>query len=268
MLSTLPPLTQLVKYSNDNRFDLQRRYLEKDLEKIFKFLAEKAAKMEKTRFISFGAEDGYVLVKAFEYFLENVVHYIGIEAGSLVGNGKYGEILNKAMENFENLPILVHGMEKETLFEYAMKGEHAIATLSVDIPSIGHFYDGGVVLKDVMTGLYELIHNTFADDSIVVFVTSMTPNDKYVPNKFADYRHICENMVHQKHWKLFKRYEIEEERNPIPNPTMWALFFKKVPLPSNSQSPAVKRKNHSASAAALDQKKIAYAKFTDQSAAS
>ena len=209
------------KISAYNNFHLKRRYVKQDLVSILQHLYRITSDWNQKRFVSFGAEDGYILVEAHKLWGKDML-YIGIEGGHRVGNGKENELIENAQHMFAQHGMDVHGMQKETLFETAISEKHE-STMPTNIPTIAHFYDGGIVPKEVMLKLYSLI-DKFAGKSIMVFVTSQEKNiDK--DDVYADWKHICYHMKNKLGWKLpFEKNIFEEYADES---TMIALFFQK-----------------------------------------
>ena len=207
-----------------NRFHLQRRYSPTDLTDILTILREKIALWPNARFVSFGAEDGYILLEAFKMYanLSNNLTCIGIEGGSLVNNGNPMELVKCAQMNFDAVKMKVEGMDKEMLFQDAIAQNHE-CTIATEVPTIAHFYDGGIVANDIMETVYKIV-DRFAPGSIMVFVKKQKKNIDDEDDR-ADWKHICTYMKKVYGWKLLKKKNVFEGNED--EPTMMALFFQK-----------------------------------------
>ena len=196
-----------------NRFDLQRRFSELDTDKIL----EKAKTLINTqdfRFVHFGAEDGYLLLRAQETWRDLNVKYIGVEGGTKVS----------APGSFiENAKMLknIYGMQEETLFEEILSSEHPIMNLSTDLKTVALLYDGGILLKQPIDAVINVMQG-FVPGSVVIFVTE---KGSLGHSKQAGSDYIKQNME-ENNWDLVLRFDVYETES-TPEATMQALFFSK-----------------------------------------
>ena len=152
-----------------------RHYDPSEIERIFSSALEFANFQSQFRIVSFGAEDGYwikEIVSKFEDKLNPNITLIGVEGGSKVNAPSNFITDNQEIFNKLNLK----GLDEETTFEEVLeKKMHPVITLDNEYPTIAHFYDGGVVRKEIIEQLIHIL-NFFKPGSIMIFVTNRSRN--------------------------------------------------------------------------------------------
>ena len=179
---------------------------------------------EKFRIVAFGAEDGYILKKIQSEWPEkrDRIVYIGLEGRSKVTGST--EVSAQFLTNQQQMiDADIIGMDKEVLFQDAIISNHEVVSFMNRLKTIAHFYDGGLVHKDIMKQVIDIASH-FASGSIMIFVTNQAKNiDKEDPR--ADRAFIKTNMTQA--WSFIKHSLYIYESGAEGDPTMVALFFKK-----------------------------------------
>lgn len=169
-----------------------RHYDPSEIEPIFSSALEFANFQSNFRIVSFGAEDGYwikEIVSKFKDKLNPNITLIGVEGGSKVNAPSTFITDNQIIFSKLNLK----GLDEETTFEEVLEKKiHPVITLDNEYPTIAHFYDGGVVRKEIIEQLIHIL-NFFKSGSIMIFVTSRIRNiDK--DDVLADIKFIHKSM--------------------------------------------------------------------------
>jgi hypothetical protein len=198
-----------------NRFELKRRFSDSDTDKILD-KARDFMDASPFRFVHFGAEDGYLLVRAREAWKNLDVVYIGVEGGTKVGGPS--TFIESAQDH-----EFIHGMQDETLFEEVEENKHAAITQDSERKTVALLYDGGILAKQPIDAIVGVVQH-FVPGSVVIFVTE---NGSMGSREQADSEYITGQMRRHE-WALIDRYPVKET-NDASEPTMQALFFRKPP---------------------------------------
>lgn len=196
-----------------NRFNLQRRFSDIDTNKIL----EKAKTLINTqnfRFVHFGAEDGYLLVRAQETWRDLEVKYIGVEGGTKVNAP--GSFIEQA-KTLTN----IYGMQQETMFEEIISSGHPIMEQSTNLKTVALLYDGGILSKQPINAVINVMQG-FVPGSVVIFVTE---KESIGHEEQADSDYIKRNMKGN-NWDLVLSFDVYETESTT-EATMQALFFSK-----------------------------------------